>query len=312
MLKQVSHALLTMQRYSWEQGVTAQAFLELGETNTAIMLAREAVQRQGADGRLASMHDNEGVTDPAANGEAVLVAARLTGEPALQAALDAMLNYLLKIAPRASDGTLFHVIDAKEMWVDSMYMAPPFLAAAGQLDEAIRQIRGIKSRLWNSEKKLYAHIWNEDQGTLKRAAHWGVGNGWAAAGITRVIRALPESWAKEKQMLVLHVRDILDGCLAHQRQDGLFHDVVDQPDTFVETNLAQMLAYSIYRGIAGGWLPQAYKEHADKMRTAVHQKVDGSGYVQGVCGAPTFDRAGTAPEGQAFFLLMEAAWQEIQ
>jgi len=312
MLKQVSQALLTMQRYSWEQGVAAQAFLELGETNTAIMLAREAVQRQGADGRLASMHDNEGVTDPAANGEAVLVAARLTGEPALQAALDAMLNYLLKIAPRASDGTLFHVIDAKEMWVDSMYMAPPFLAVAGQLDEAIRQIRGLKSRLWNSEKKLYAHIWNEDQGTLKRAAHWGVGNGWAAAGITRVIRALPESWAKEKQMLVLHVRDILDGCLARQRQDGLFHDVVDQPDTFVETNLAQMLAYSIYRGITGGWLPQAYKEHADKMRTAVHQKVDGSGYVQGVCGAPTFDRAGTAPEGQAFFLLMEAAWQEIQ
>ncbi len=29
MLKQVSQTLLTMQRYSWEQGVTAQAFLEL-------------------------------------------------------------------------------------------------------------------------------------------------------------------------------------------------------------------------------------------------------------------------------------------
>ena len=40
MLKQVSQALLTMQRYSWEQGVTAQAFLELGEIDTAIMLAR--------------------------------------------------------------------------------------------------------------------------------------------------------------------------------------------------------------------------------------------------------------------------------
>jgi len=80
----------------------------------------------------------------------------------------------------------------------------------------------------------------------------------------------------------------------------------------VETNLAQMLAYSIYRGISGGWLPKSYKEQADKMRTAVHLKVDDSGYVQDVCGAPTFDRAGTAPEGQAFFLLMEAAWQELQ
>lgn len=312
MLKQVSQTLLTMQRYSWEQGVSAQAFLELGETDMAIMLARDAVQRQASDGRLALMHDKEGVTDPAANGEALLVAARITKEPALQIALEAMLNYLLKAAPRASDGTLFHVTDAKEVWIDSMYMAPPFLAAAGQLDEAIRQIRGIKNRLWNSEKKLYSHIWDEDRKALKRAAYWGVGNGWAAAGITRVIRTLPDSWDKEKQELILHLRDILDGCLAHQRQDGLFHDVLDQPDTFIETNLAQMLAYSIYRGIRGGWLPSTYKENADRMRASVYQKVDASGYVQGVCGAPAFDRAGTAPEGQAFFLLMEAAWKETQ
>jgi hypothetical protein len=43
----------------------------------------------------------------------------------------------------------------------------------------------------------------------------------------------------------------------------------------------------------------------------VYRKVDSSGYVQGVFGAPNFDRAGTAPEGQAFFLLMEAAWKEV-
>ncbi len=312
MLKQVSKALLTMQRYSWEQGVSAQAFLELGEIETAIKLARDAAQRQASDGRLAVMHDKEGVTDPAANGEALLVATRTTNEPALQVALDAMLNYLLKAAPRASDGSLFHITDAREIWVDSMYMAPPFLAVAGYLDEAIRQIQGIKNRLWDPEKKLYSHIWDEDRKELKRAAFWGVGNGWAAAGITRVIRSLPESSAQEKQELALHLKDILDGCLAHQRPEGLFHNVVDGPDTFIETNLAQMLAYSIYRGVRGGWLPSGYKEIADKMRAAVHQKVDASGYVQGVCGAPTFDRAGTAPEGQAFFMLMEAAWKETQ
>lgn len=310
MLKQVSQTLLTMQRYSWEQGVAAQAFLELGETDIAIMLARDAVQRQASDGRLALMRDNEGVTDPAANGEALFVAARITKDPVLQTGLKAMLNYLMKTAPRASDGTLFHVTDAKEVWVDSMYMAPPFLAVAGQVDDAIRQIHGIKRRLWNSDAKLYAHIWNEDRNALTRSAHWGVGNGWAAAGITRVIRTLPESQANDRQILEYHVREIIDGCLVHQRQDGLFHDVVDQPETFIETNLSQMLAYSIYRGIIGGWLPPAYKEYAEKMRNAVHQKVDDSGYVQGVCGAPIFDQAGTAPEGQAFFMLMEAAWKE--
>jgi unsaturated rhamnogalacturonyl hydrolase len=299
-----------MQRYSWEQGVAAQAFLELGETDMAVMLARDAAQRQGPDGRLALMHDHESVTDPAANGEALLFAARTIKEPALQTALDRMLDYLLNAAPRASDGTLFHVTDAREVWVDSMYMAPPFLAVAGQLDEAIRQIRGIKSRLWNSEKKLYAHMWDEDRRALKRAAHWGVGNGWAAAGITRVIRTLPGSRTGEKHELALHLKDILDGCLAHQHPDALFHNVLDQAETFIETNLAQMLAYSIYRGVCGGWLPEGYKENADRMRAAVHQKVDAYGYVQGVCGAPTFDQAGTAAEGQAFFLLMEAAWKE--
>lgn len=311
MLQRVGQVLLTMQRYSWEQGVAAQAFLELGDTDTAIMLARDAVQRQESDGRLASMREG-GVTDPAANGEAVLVAARLTKDPALHAAANAMLNYLLNAAPRASDGTIFHLTDAQEIWADSLYMLPPFLAVAGYLNEAINQIKGMKTRLWNPEKRLYAHIWDEERNVFKRAAYWGVGNGWAAAGMTRVIRTLPESRAHEKQELTFHLRELLDGCLSHQRPDGLFHDVLDQPDTFVETNLAQMLAYSIYRGIRGGWLPAKYKANADKMRAAARQKVDVSGYVQGVCGAPIFDRPGTAPEGQAFFLLMETAWLETQ
>ncbi len=311
-LQKVSRALLTMQRYSWEQGVTAQAFLELGDTKTSLMLAREAAQRQRSDGRLACMHEKEGVTDPAANGEAVLAAARLTKDPDLNLAAEAMLNYLLKVAPRAADGTLFHITDGNEIWVDSMYMAPPFLAAAGEVDEALRQVHGIKSRLWDSENKLYAHIWDEDSQEFRREDHWGVGNGWAAAGITRVISSLPDARASDKQELALHVKDILDGCLVHQRQDGLFHNIVDRPGTFVETNLAQMLAYSIYRGICGGWIPAGYREKADRMRAVVHQKVDDSGYVQGVCGAPTFERAGTAPEGQAFFLLMEAAWKDMK
>ena len=76
MLEKVSQVLLSMQRHSWEQGVAAQAFLELGVTNTANLLAREAVQRQNADSRLACMHDHEGVTDSAAVGEALFNAAK--------------------------------------------------------------------------------------------------------------------------------------------------------------------------------------------------------------------------------------------
>jgi unsaturated rhamnogalacturonyl hydrolase len=306
-IEKVKQALLSMQRFSWEQGVAAQAFLELGDESLAVLMAKEAVHRQNQEGRFSVLGPDAGVTDPASNGQAVLLAAQITGNPELQAASERMLDYLLRGAPRAADGTLYHVIDRPQIWIDSMYMAPPFLAATGHPREAIQQIEGWRRRLWNPVKKLYSHIWDEGKQTFVRAAFWGVGNGWAAAGMTRVIKILPLEMKTEKQQLAQYVREVLDGCLAYQRPDGLFHDVVDDPSTFIETNLAQMLAYAIYRGIRAGWLESTYQSAAEQMRAAAQQKVDAFGLVQGVCGAPDFGHPGTAAEGQAFFLLMEAA-----
>lgn len=305
-------ALLSMQRHSWEQGVAAQAFLELGETGLVVLMAREAVLRQREDGRLAVVGPNHAVTDPAANGEPVLYAARVTGDPSLRQAAERMLDYLLHRAPRTPGGILYHVTTQPQVWIDSMYMAPPFLAVAGEPREAVKQIEGFRTLLWKADKRLYAHIWDDGTGSFAREACWGVGNGWAAAGITRVIRALPAGMTQERARLAGYVRQVVDGCLAHQRADGLFHDIVDDPGSFVETNLAQMLAYAVYRGVEGGWLDDAYLAPARQMRAAAHAKVDASGLVQGVCGAPRFDRPGTAPEGQAFLLLMEAAYADLQ
>jgi rhamnogalacturonyl hydrolase YesR len=309
--ERVKQALLAMQRHSWEQGVAAQAFLELGDDEFVILMAKESVLRQREDGRLGVVGANHAVTDPAANGEAVLRAAQLTGDKALAEAADRMLRYLVHDAPRTADGTLHHLATEPQVWIDSMYMAPPFLTVAGQPRAAVRQIEGMRLLLWLPEQQLFAHQWDDGAQVFLRKAPWGVGNGWAAAGMARVIRGLPSEMSIERSRLAGYVREVVDGCLAHQRADGLFHDVVDDPSTFVETNLAQMLAYTLYRGVAGSWLDAAYLADADRMRRAAHAKVDEYGLVQGVCGAPHFDRPGTAPEGQAFFLLMEAAYRDF-
>jgi unsaturated rhamnogalacturonyl hydrolase len=39
--------------------------------------------------------------------------------------------------------------------------------------------------------------------------------------------------------------------------------------------------------------------------------VDSLGYVQNVCGLPNFDGLYVAPEGQAFYLLMETAARDL-
>jgi rhamnogalacturonyl hydrolase YesR len=310
-LERVKRAMLSMQRASWEQGVAAQAFLELGDDEQVFLMAKEAALRQTTEGRLSVLYTDNGVTDPSASGEPVLHAARASGDAALKKAAERMAEYLLEKAPRAADGTLYHTLNEPEIWVDSLYMAPPFLAAAGHHEEAIRQLDGIGKPLWNPDKRLYSHRWHDGKQEFINAKAWGVGNGWAMAGLARVVDALPERLAPERERLALRATQTLEGCLAHLRPDGLFHNVVDEPDTFVETNLSQMAAYAIFRGVRSGWLADSYLRVALEMRKAAHGKVDERGYVQGVCGAPFFDSPGRAAEGQAFFLLMEAAHAKL-
>ena len=305
--QKVKNALLAMQRYSWEQGVAAQAFLESGETDLAILLARDAVVRQLADGRLGVMGNLTAVTDPGAIGEALLFAAKQTGDASLQQAAERMLDWLLHRAPRTKDGILFHLHDRPQVWVDSFFMAPPFLSAAGYHGEALKQIDGFRGLLLDPAKHLLSHIWDDSLHMFTRKAFWGVGNGWALAGMTRVIASLPKAHARDRERLIRYVGEGVEACLSCMRSDGLFHDVLDDPSTFVETNLSQMMSYVLFRGMAAGWLPSSFQKHAERMRLAAHGKVDEHGLVQGVCASPHFDRPGTAAEGQAFFLLMEAA-----
>jgi len=307
----VKMAMLSMQRHAWEQGVAMQALLEWGDRDMVVMMAREAVLRIWPDGRLGQVWDNHGVTDPGSNGEGVLWGAKVTGDAALQSGADRMLDYFLTKAPRTSDGTLHHIDNKPQVWIDSMYMAPPFLAVAGATAEAVKQIEGMRRLLWDAKAKLFSHIWDDGKKDFERRAFWGVGNGWAAAGMCRVLGALPVGMKAERKGLLDHVREVLDGCLRHRRSDGLFHDVVDDPKTFVETNLGQQLAYTIYRGVRAGWLERSYLAEAEVMRRAARAKVDGSGYVRDVCGSPTFEAPGTATEGQAFFILMEAAARDL-
>jgi unsaturated rhamnogalacturonyl hydrolase len=311
-LKKVKKAMLSIQRMAWEQGTAAQALLEMGDSELVILFAKEAVLRQGKDGRLAQVDSISAVTDPASNGEALLFAHMQTGEEYLKKASDAMLEYLLSHAPKTPDGILYHINTDPQVWIDSMYMAPPFLAVAGAFDEAVKQVDGFRKYLWNKEKKMFSHIWDEGKKSFGRKDFWGVGNGWAAAGMTRVVKALPDEHKESRDKIIGYIKEVLDGCLAYQREDGLFHNVVDDPSSFVETNLAQMLSYTIFRGAKAGWLDQTYISRAEKMRNAVHTKVDKYGLVQGVCGSPDFNHSGTACEGQAFFLLMEVAYKEMQ
>jgi unsaturated rhamnogalacturonyl hydrolase len=310
-IERVKIATLGMQRYDWEQGVVAQAFLEMGEFDLAISLARGAILRQ-EKGRFSVLKGNGPISDCSSIGEVVLFAAKQTGDPVFQKGADEMLEVIKTTNHKTSDGIIYHTQEPqKGLWSDFTYMLPPFLATAGLFQEALKQIEGYRKYLYNTKDHLYSHMWDDEKKLLNRADYWGVGNGWSAAGMTRVLKMLPDSMTEEKKLLIGYIRDLIDSCLKYLRTDGMFHNVVNKSETFPEVNLSQMLCYSIFRGVAAGYLEVSYLKPAEIMRKAANDQVDKLGYVHNVCGLPNFDRPYFAPEGQAFYLLMETAAADL-
>ena len=303
-------ALLAMQRQSWEQGVASHAFLDLGLADLAFVAARDSVLRQSESGKLADLADI-GAVNCGAAGEVVRWAAGADAANAtgFAAAFDRQLRWLRVGCPRAADGALFHLEGVREVWVDTVYMVVPLLVLAGFVDDAVAQLAGHRRRLFDQASGLYAARWDEDAQRLVMPRHWGTGNGWVVAGIARALHHLGRRAPEFRADAAAHAREVIDACLRRRADDGVFHDVVDDPTTFSEANLAQMLAYGMFTGVADGWLPDSYADAAESLCASVRPRVDDAGFVTGVCGAPRFDRSGVSAEAQAFFLLAHAARQ---
>ncbi|MBO0867364.1 MAG: glycoside hydrolase family 88 protein [Micromonosporaceae bacterium] len=311
-LQSLSHRVLTtmlaMQRYSWEQGVAANAVHDVGRYDVLLAMANDAITRQSPSGQLAYL-DEVSTVNSAANGEAVLWASRATGDPRYREAAQSQLYWLLEHAPRAPDGTLYHRSTDHQIWADTVYMVCPFLVSSGQSDAALGQIEGHRGRLFDESAGLYAAVWDEDRRVLYRPAFWGTGNGWVVAAIARIMPSLPRGPARDD--LARHALRVIEAAMGFRRKDGLFHDVLNEPETFVETNFAQMLAYAIGCGVADGWLPFGYVGMAQSLRNAAAARVDNAGLVWGACGSPDFAHPGTSVEAQAFFLMAQAAAERI-
>jgi rhamnogalacturonyl hydrolase YesR len=305
-LLRVRAVMLSMQRLSWEQGVAAQALYESGDKESAYLLARDAVNRQTPDGRTAMTRDDDhSQTDPCAIGEVLVHAANAyPGE--FSEGLTKLTCYAKSTAKRDERGVVYHAT-GREHWSDSAYMLPPFLAAIGEYDDALRQIFGYKETLFDEQTGLLRHIWSDETKSYKRIAFWGGGIGWTLAALARLRNLLPESRSCDRLRVEQYAALLISALLKYKTVDGMFHDVVDDSSTFDEVNLSQMLAYTLYSGMADGWLPPTFLPVAEELYTAAGIHVNDRGFVRRACGSPTFNKPGVSAEAQAFFILMSAA-----
>ncbi len=316
-VKRAVRCMLAMQRHSWEQGVCAQALYEAGLGELWIPMAYDAIQRQGEDGRLALIGGSAAVSDPASNGEVCLRAYEQTGKQVFLDGAQRMLQYLEQNAPRTRDGIICHNLvsfengySPRQLWIDGLYMVPPFLAVMGQVEEAAEQIRGYIRHLYDEETGLFWHIVDAESGRYVRQKHWATGNGWALMGLARVIEAAGEQECAEiAEELADFQRRLLSAMLRLQLPDGRFRDILDEEDSFVDGTSAMMLAATVFRGIVHGYIDEALAGVAEKACRTVADGMDETGLIHEVCGCPHFTAEGTSAEAQAAFVMAEA-WRK--
>jgi len=150
--------MLCMQRYSWEHGIAMQAMHEIGDTTGLIIMARESLQRKTPDGRLSMVGSEMNIADTGVNGPGILAAYKITGEEKYIKAARAQYEYLKRPESKNAMGIIYHNNKSKAVFSDNMFMVAPFLIQMGDFDEAIHQIEGIRSLLWNKDVKLFHHI----------------------------------------------------------------------------------------------------------------------------------------------------------
>ena len=320
--QQVLRAMLCMTRQCWEDGIAAQALLEMNHADLLSLFVYDMVLRQSSDGRLCNVENTPAVTDssfcvPAVylaealaetpDGENVPVIRQSTPGPHAQAA-QKNISFFLQDAGRAKDGTLFHMIHTGQIWADSAAFLPYSLALTGHYEEAWTQMKGITDRLYDPQSGLYFHMWDEERHSFIRALPWGIGNGWILTGLLRTLAVWKGDDTVQKTMEQMF-RDLLERMLALETPAHLFHDILNDPSTYEESETAAMVAYAIYRGIEQGLCDKDLRSCADAIRLALHKKTSPAGLVLDAASSPSFDRPGTAVECQAHVLMMEEAYR---
>ena len=113
--------------------------------------------------------------------------------------------------------------------------------------------------------------------------YWSRGNGWMAAGVSELLRALPSAHPKRARIMEGY-RTMMASLLKYQGEDGLWRQLIDHPESWAETSGTGMFASAMVTGVKHGWLDaKTYGPAARKAWLGLVGKINQDGNVSDVC-----------------------------
>jgi rhamnogalacturonyl hydrolase YesR len=84
---------------------------------------------------------------------------------------------------------------------------------------------------------------------------WGRGNGWMAAGMAEILRILPDE-NQDKSRIMEGYHKMMAVLLKFQETDGMWRQIIDDPEAWKETSSTAMFTYAFITGVKNGWLDE--------------------------------------------------------
>jgi unsaturated rhamnogalacturonyl hydrolase len=158
---------------------------------------------------------------------------------------------------------------------DSVFMVCPLLAEAGLHDRAVSHYKKMESLCLRPDG-----IWRHSP--LCDAA-WGRGNAFPLLGLALTLTKLPSSHPGFPQLQNAFSR-LAQSLAKHQRDDGMFRQLIDVPEAWPEFSSTAMIAAALHRGVKNRWLSRSpYESKIQSAWRAVQSRTSPDGAVDGVC-----------------------------
>ncbi|MBV3854096.1 glycoside hydrolase family 88/105 protein [Bacteroides thetaiotaomicron] len=168
------------------------------------------------------------------------------------------------------------------LWIDDMYMIPVIQTHAYKVTGELKYVERAAK-----EMAMYLDELQRTNGLFYHAPDvpyfWGRGNGWMAAGMAEVLRYLPES-SPYHLPIVRGFQTMMASLKNYQTEEGMWRQLIDKPDCWVETSGSAMFTYAFIMGVKYGWLPvQEYGEAARRAWLAMLTYINSNDKVREVC-----------------------------
>ena len=194
--------------------------------------------------------------------------------------------------PRTKSGGFQHLtsdtLNNEELWDDTLFMTVLFLANFGRIEGNKTYIEEAKYQFlihikYLADKKtgLWYHGWTFEGNHNFVEAFWGRGNSWITAAIPEFLALVPCEDSVHK-FLVEALQNQIDALKCNQNPSGMWHTLIDDATSYVETSATCGFAYGILRAVHMGLIGQEYTSCAMKALESVLGYISDTGIVEQV------------------------------